>query len=54
MPLTATGDIVAAALALGRGVGAFNVIQLESAEAIIATLSPRSWCAKPWRWDSPR
>jgi fructose-bisphosphate aldolase class II len=36
MPFTATGDIVGSARDRGRGVGAFNVIQLESAEAIIA------------------
>jgi fructose-bisphosphate aldolase class II len=36
MGLTPTHDIVAAAYAKGRGVGAFNVIQLEHAEAIIA------------------
>jgi len=36
MPLTATGEIVAAAFAAGRGVGAFNVIQLEHAEALVA------------------
>lgn len=34
--LTPTGDIVDAARASGRGVGAFNVIQLEHAEAIVA------------------
>lgn len=34
--LTPTGDIVDAARAAGRGVGAFNVIQLEHAEAIVA------------------
>lgn len=36
MPLTPTGEIVAAAVADGRGVGAFNVIQLEHAQAIVA------------------
>jgi fructose-bisphosphate aldolase, class II len=36
MPLSATGEIVAAARRRGRGVAAFNVIQLESAEAIVA------------------
>ena len=34
--LTPTADIVAAAYATGRGVGAFNVIQLEHAEALVA------------------
>ena len=34
--LTPTADIVNAAKANGRGVGAFNVIQLEHAEAIVA------------------
>lgn len=34
--LTPTADIVGAARAAGRGVGAFNVIQLEHAEAIVA------------------
>ena len=34
MPLTPTGEIVSAARAAGHGVGAFNVIQLEQAEAI--------------------
>ncbi|HVL98802.1 MAG TPA: class II fructose-bisphosphate aldolase [Egibacteraceae bacterium] len=36
MPLRATGDIVAAAAAAGGGVAAFNVIQLEHAEALVA------------------
>ncbi|WP_116040724.1 class II fructose-bisphosphate aldolase [Amycolatopsis palatopharyngis] len=36
MTRTATGDIVGSARDRGRGVGAFNVIQLESAEAIIS------------------
>jgi fructose-bisphosphate aldolase class II len=36
MPLTATGDIVAAARESARGVGAFNAITLEHAEAIVA------------------
>ncbi|MFE9429344.1 ketose-bisphosphate aldolase [Kitasatospora sp. NPDC006697] len=36
MPLIGTGDLVADALANGRGVGAFNVIQLEHAQAIVA------------------
>jgi fructose-bisphosphate aldolase class II len=36
MPLTPTRDIVAAAFAAHRGVGAFNVIQLEHAEALVA------------------
>lgn len=35
MPLTATGDLVAAAAAESRAVAAFNVITLEHAEAII-------------------
>lgn len=34
--LTQTAEIVTAARAAGRGVGAFNVIQLEHAEALIA------------------
>ena len=34
--LTRTADIVTAARAAGRGVGAFNVIQLEHAEALVA------------------
>ncbi|AHI01975.1 class II fructose-bisphosphate aldolase [Kutzneria viridogrisea] len=36
MALTPTGQIVDAAAAAGRGVGAFNVIQLEHAEALVA------------------
>lgn len=36
MPLTPTGDIVDAARRTSSGVGAFNVIQLEHAEAIVA------------------
>jgi fructose-bisphosphate aldolase class II len=36
MPLTATGQIVAAASAARRGAAAFNVIGLEHAEAIVA------------------
>ncbi|GGM47288.1 fructose-bisphosphate aldolase [Longimycelium tulufanense] len=36
MPLTPTGEIVDAAARAGRGVGAFNVIQLEHAEALVA------------------
>lgn len=36
MPLVPTGDIVAAATDTGTGVGAFNVIQLEHAQAIVA------------------
>lgn len=36
MGLTPTGDIVGAAVGTGRGVGAFNVIQLEHAEALVA------------------
>ncbi|MDQ4008815.1 MAG: class II fructose-bisphosphate aldolase family protein [Actinomycetota bacterium] len=36
MPLTPTADIVAAARAQGRGVGALNVILVEHAEAIVA------------------
>ncbi|MFJ7243449.1 ketose-bisphosphate aldolase [Kitasatospora sp. NPDC098652] len=36
MPLTPTGDIVAAAVSANQGVGAFNVIQLEHAEAIVS------------------
>ncbi|MEU6237132.1 class II fructose-bisphosphate aldolase [Kitasatospora sp. NPDC047058] len=35
MPLVGTGEIVAAAVRAGHGVGAFNVIQLEHAEAIV-------------------
>jgi fructose-bisphosphate aldolase class II len=35
MPLTPTADIVARAVAQGHGVAAFNVIQLEHAEALI-------------------
>lgn len=35
MPLTPTGDIVAGARARGHGVAAFNVIQLEHAEAFV-------------------
>jgi fructose-bisphosphate aldolase class II len=34
--LTPTGEIVEAAVKAGRGVGAFNVIQLEHAEALVA------------------
>ncbi|HEV7651624.1 MAG TPA: class II fructose-bisphosphate aldolase [Actinophytocola sp.] len=34
--LTPTAEIVGAAAAAGRGVGAFNVIQLEHAEALVA------------------
>ncbi|MDH6121055.1 fructose-bisphosphate aldolase class II [Kitasatospora sp. GAS204A] len=36
MPLTATDEIVAKAANAARGVGAFNVIQLEHAQAIVA------------------
>ncbi|MEH0525337.1 class II fructose-bisphosphate aldolase [Streptomyces stelliscabiei] len=36
MPLTPTADLVRAARAEGRAVGAFNVITLEHAEAIVA------------------
>jgi fructose-bisphosphate aldolase, class II len=36
MPLTPTGEIVRKAAETGRGVGAFNVIQLEHAEALVA------------------
>ncbi|MCX2183883.1 class II fructose-bisphosphate aldolase [Streptomyces sp. SKN60] len=36
MPLVSTGDIVAPAARAGHGVGAFNVIQLEHAQAIVA------------------
>lgn len=36
MPFTPTGDIVGPAAAEGRGVGAFNVIQLEHAESLVA------------------
>lgn len=36
MPFTPTGEIIHAAAAAGRGVGAFNVIQLEHAEAMVA------------------
>lgn len=36
MPFTPTGDIVRQAREAGRGVGAFNVIQLEHAEALVA------------------
>src|SRR6478609_5208261 len=36
MPLARTADIVATAAARRRGVGAFNVITLEHAEAIVA------------------
>ncbi|MFG2848690.1 ketose-bisphosphate aldolase [Kitasatospora sp. NPDC048296] len=36
MPLTGTGAITTAAASAARGVGAFNVIQLEHAQAIIA------------------
>ncbi|MBP2478741.1 fructose-bisphosphate aldolase class II [Crossiella equi] len=36
MPLSPTGEIVSAAAAAGRGVAAFNVIQLEHAEALVA------------------
>ncbi|MET8546879.1 class II fructose-bisphosphate aldolase [Kitasatospora sp. NPDC004799] len=36
MPLVGTGEIVAPAARGGHGVGAFNVIQLEHAEAIVA------------------
>jgi fructose-bisphosphate aldolase, class II len=36
VPLVPTGSVVAAAVAAGRAVGAFNVITLEHAEAIVA------------------
>ena len=36
MPVTPTGQIVGAALTAGRGTGAFNVIGIEHAEAIVA------------------
>ncbi|MER5307721.1 class II fructose-bisphosphate aldolase [Streptomyces sp. NPDC002773] len=36
MPLTSTDDIVGPAHAARRGVGAFNVVQIEHAEAIVA------------------
>lgn len=36
MPLTRTADIVAAVDRAGAGVGSFNVIQLEHAEAVVA------------------
>lgn len=36
MPLTGTGAIVTSAASAARGVGAFNVIQLEHAQAIVA------------------
>ncbi|MGF1426606.1 class II fructose-bisphosphate aldolase [Kitasatospora sp. LaBMicrA B282] len=36
MPLTGTGEIVARAAGERRGVGAFNVIQLEHAQAVVA------------------
>lgn len=36
MPLASTAEIVAAARAAGRGAGAFNVIGIEHAEAIVA------------------
>ena len=36
MPLTGPGDILAAARGAGGAVGAFNVIQIEHAEAIVA------------------
>jgi len=36
VPLAATGDLVGAAARAGRGIGAFNVIQLEHAEGIVA------------------
>jgi fructose-bisphosphate aldolase class II len=36
MPLTATAQIIKRAYANGAGVGAFNVIQLEHAEALVA------------------
>lgn len=36
MPLVGTGDLAAAAAHAGRGLGAFNVILLEHAEALVA------------------
>lgn len=36
MPVTPTGQIVGAALTAGSGVGAFNVVGIEHAEAIVA------------------
>jgi fructose-bisphosphate aldolase class II len=36
VPPAATGELVAAAARAGRGIGAFNVIQLEHAEGIVA------------------
>ena len=36
MPLVATRDLVSAAAAARRGIGAFNVIHLETAEALVA------------------
>lgn len=36
MPLTPTADIIDSAVGGGTGVGAFNVVQIESAEAIVA------------------
>jgi fructose-bisphosphate aldolase, class II len=36
MPLTSTREIIDDAVAAGRGVGAFNVIHLEHAEALVA------------------
>lgn len=35
MPLTTTHQLITAARAAGRGVGAFNVVTLESAEAVV-------------------
>jgi fructose-bisphosphate aldolase class II len=36
MPEAGTGEIIAAAMAAGRGVGAFNLIGIEHAEAIVS------------------
>lgn len=36
MPLVSTGELVTAARKRSKGVGAFNVITLEHAEAIVA------------------
>ena len=55
MPLATMGEIIGPARAAGRGVGAFNVIGIEHAEAIVtgAEAAGARWCSRSARTAPP-
>ena len=53
MPLTGTAEIVTAAARAGHGAAAFNVIQLEHAEAIVAEVGGKDGVHAPGAVPTP-